>query len=46
MKEKRKDMQIIASASQSDIYTWALSMALMVAVLSAFIVCALIGGGS
>ena len=44
--ERRKDMQIIASASQTDIYVWALSLAVMVGILAVFVVSALtLGGG-
>ena len=42
LKERREDMLIISSASQLDIYIWALSMALMVGVLVTFVVCALL----
>tara|TARA_R110000868_G_scaffold138329_1_gene352322 strand:- start:42990 stop:43181 length:192 start_codon:yes stop_codon:yes gene_type:complete len=36
--ERREDMLIISSASQSDIYIWAISIALMVAVLTTLII--------
>ena len=32
-KERREDMKIIVSASQGDIYTWAISIALMMSIL-------------
>ncbi len=36
--ERREDMLIISSASQSDIYIWAISIAFMVAVLTTLII--------
>lgn len=36
--ERREDMLIISSASQSDIYIWAISIAIMVGVLTTLII--------
>ncbi len=44
--ERRDDMLVISSATQNDIYLWALSMSLMVGVLAIFIVCAIFTGGN
>ncbi|MDE0724114.1 MAG: hypothetical protein OSB62_05390 [Alphaproteobacteria bacterium] len=41
--ERRGDMKIIVSASEADIYTWAVSIALMAVILVVFVMMALIG---
>ena len=41
--ERRGDMKLIVSASQKDIYIWAISMALMVGTLAVFITFAIKG---
>ena len=43
-KERRESMLIISSASQSDIYIWAFSIALMVGVLTTMIMLSTFGG--
>lgn len=43
--ERRGDMKIIVSASEADIYTWAVSIALMSIILMVFIMLALTGVG-
>ena len=45
-KEQRQDLQIIVSASQGDIYVWAISMLVMVGILITFVLLALFMGGS
>lgn len=45
VKERREDMLIVSSASQKDIYIWALSMAMMVGLLATFIATAILIGG-
>ena len=42
--ERRGDMKLIVSATQKDIYIWAISMALMVGTLATFIVLATVMG--
>jgi hypothetical protein len=42
--ERRDDMLIISSATQADIYTWALSLAVMTGVLGIIITLAVVKG--
>lgn len=42
-KERRGDMRIITSASESDIYIWAVSIALMAAILGVISTLAILG---
>lgn len=44
IKERRQDMRLIVSASQKDIYIWAVSIALMVGVLGVVITLSLTKG--
>lgn len=44
LKERREDMRLIVSASQRDIYIWAVSIALMVGVLVVVITLSLAKG--
>lgn len=43
IKERREDMRLIVSASQNDIYVWAVSLAIMAGVLVLFITLAVLG---
>ena len=45
-RERREDMKIITSVSQSDIYLWAIALALMLGVLITFVLCAIFIGGA
>lgn len=42
--ERREDMLIISSATQGDIYTWAVSLAVMAGVLGVIITLAVVKG--
>tara|TARA_B100000073_G_scaffold292378_1_gene255673 strand:+ start:252 stop:449 length:198 start_codon:yes stop_codon:yes gene_type:complete len=42
--ERREDMLIISSATQGDIYTWAVSLAVMAGVLGVIITLAIVKG--
>lgn len=42
--ERRQDMQILVSASQGDIYTWAISLAIMAATIGIIITLAAVKG--
>ena len=44
IRERRQDMRLIVSASQKDIYIWAVSIALMVGVLGVVITLSLVRG--
>lgn len=44
MNERREDMLIISSATQGDIYTWAVSLAVMAGVLGVIITLAVVKG--
>ncbi len=43
-KERREDMKIIVSASQGDIYTWAISLAIMAGVIGVIVTVSLMKG--
>ena len=43
IKERREDMRLIVSASQNDIYVWAVSLATMAGILVLFITLAILG---
>lgn len=43
-RERRADMRLIVSASQNDIYSWAVSLAIMAGVLVLFVTLAVMGG--
>lgn len=43
-KERREDMKIIVSASQGDIYTWAISLAVMAGIIAIFTTLAVMKG--
>lgn len=43
LRERRDDMKIITSASQSDIYIWAVSIALMATILGVISTLAILG---
>lgn len=45
VRERRQDMKIITSVSEGDIYLWAISLALMLGVLTVFVLCAIFIGG-
>ncbi len=44
--ERRGDMKIIVSATEADIYTWAVSIALMAVILVVFVMMAITGVGA